>query len=99
MPSCSLRPSQPDRSDDELEAVFAASLAGHAGQFRGLAITLADEGLTLACERAKRQPCEVCGRQSTPVLLGHLSNRVPPTEGKGSLSMISETLQVNWSSN
>jgi len=35
----------PTRSDDELEAVFAAFLAEHAGQFQGLAITLAYEGL------------------------------------------------------
>jgi ribonuclease BN (tRNA processing enzyme) len=35
----------PSRSDDELEAVFAAFLADHAGQTRGLEITLAYEGL------------------------------------------------------
>jgi len=35
----------PNRSDDELEAVFAAFLADHAGQIRGLDITLAYEGL------------------------------------------------------
>lgn len=35
----------PNRSDDELEAVFAAFLAEHAGQIQGLGITLAYEGL------------------------------------------------------
>ena len=35
----------PTRSDDELEAVFAAFLADHSGQIQGLAITLAYEGL------------------------------------------------------
>ena len=35
----------PNRSDDELEAVFAAFLAEHAGQIQGLTITLAYEGL------------------------------------------------------
>jgi len=35
----------PTRSDDELEGVFAAFLADHAGQYQGLEITLAYEGL------------------------------------------------------
>ena len=35
----------PTRSDDELEAVFDAFLADHAGEIQGLAITLAYEGL------------------------------------------------------
>jgi len=35
----------PSRSDDELETVFAAFLADHAAQIRGLDITLAYEGL------------------------------------------------------
>jgi len=35
----------PTRSDDELEAVFAAFLADQAGQIQGLGITLAYEGL------------------------------------------------------
>lgn len=38
----------PDRSDDELEAVFAAFLADHAGQLQGLPITLAYEGLDVS---------------------------------------------------
>ena len=38
----------PNRSDDELEAVFAAFLADHAGQVQGLAITLAYEGLDVS---------------------------------------------------
>ena len=35
----------PTRSDDELEGVFAAFLTDHAGQYQGLEITLAYEGL------------------------------------------------------
>ena len=37
----------PTRSDDELEAVFAAFLADQAGQIQGLGITLAYEGLNV----------------------------------------------------
>jgi glyoxylase-like metal-dependent hydrolase (beta-lactamase superfamily II) len=37
----------PSRSDDELEAVFTAFLADHAGQIQGLAISLAYEGLNV----------------------------------------------------
>ncbi|MBI5921178.1 MAG: MBL fold metallo-hydrolase [Betaproteobacteria bacterium] len=38
---------EPTRSDDDLEAVFAAVMARHAGQLNGLEVVLAREGLEL----------------------------------------------------
>lgn len=39
---------EPTRSDDDLEAVFAAAMARHAGKLNGLEVFLAREGLELA---------------------------------------------------